>query len=256
MDALVATWLLVFVRVVSLLVTLPVFATLGVPRAVPVLTALGVTLLVAPGVEVVDTLALDRSILLAVAFEVAVGSLAGLSVRLIFTALALAGEVMSLQMGMAMAQLMDPMQRTQQSPVTSVASWIAGLTFVGADLHVACLHILSRGFVSLPPGSAVLTPDAIEAFVDAGETVFVLGVQLAGPVLALVFLVNVLVGVLGKLAPRMNVFFSVGPTLTSIGGVLLLAVALPALTLAVMDAVEPVIVALPMFLGAPTPGHP
>jgi flagellar biosynthetic protein FliR len=250
MDALVATWLLVFVRTVSLIVALPVFATLGVPRAVPVLTALGVTVLIAPGVEVVP-LAMDRSLILAVAYEVAVGSLAGLSIRVIFTGLALAGEVMSLQMGLAMAQLLDPMQRTQQSPVTSVANWVAGLAFIHADLHVFCLHVMSAGFAALPPGSAALTPDALQSFLDGIETVFVLGVQLAGPVLALVFLTNVLVGVLGKLAPRMNVFFSVGPTLTSIGGVLLLAVALPAVTLAVMDALEPALRSLPLYLDRP-----
>ena len=251
MDALVATWLLVFVRTVSLLMTLPVFATLGVPRSVPVLMALGITVLVAPGVGVVESLAFDRSLVLAVAFEVLVGSLAGLSVRLIFTGLALAGEVMSLQMGFAMAQLMDPMQRTQQSPVTSVATWVAGLMFIASDFHVACLHILSAGFAALPPGDAVLSTSAVESVLEVGDVVFALGVQLAGPAMALVLLVNVLVGVLGKLAPRMNVFFSVGPTLTSIGGVLLLGIALPSMTLALMDALEPSIRALPLFLGRP-----
>ena len=75
-----------------------------------------------------------------------------------------------------------------------------------------------------------------------------LGLQLAGPILVMVWLVNVLVAVLARLAPKMNVFFSVGMTLTSSLGILLLAVSLPWLIAVHHEAVRQAVAALGPWL--------
>jgi flagellar biosynthesis protein FliR len=62
---------------------------------------------------------------------------------------------------------------------------------------------------------------------DAVAATVVLGVQLAGPVVALVWMVNCFVAVLSRLAPNMNVFFSVGMVMTNVAGIMLFGIALP-----------------------------
>lgn len=248
MDAWIITFLLVFTRIVSLLGTMPVVSASGVPKSVPVMGALSVTVLLVLQLEPV-ALSADRHLIWAVFTEAALGIAAGLVVRAIFSAAAIASELMSMQMGLQMAQMFDPLQQAQQGPVASVANWIAALLFVSADLHVHALFALSDGLAHIPPGQATVDPAQLDLLLDTVGTAFMLGVQLSGPVLALVFLTNTLVGILGKIAPRMNVFFSVGPTLSSLGGIALFAYALPAFTHGLIDAIAEVVARLPLLLG-------
>ena len=83
------------------------------------------------------------------------------------------------------------------------------------------------------------------------EVAIHLGVQLAGPVLALVFFVNVLVAILARLAPRMNVFFSIGMTLTSVFGVLIIVPSLPWMLAIHSAALANAVERLSMLWGVP-----
>ncbi|MCA9491496.1 MAG: flagellar biosynthetic protein FliR, partial [Myxococcales bacterium] len=172
---------------------------------------------------------------------IALGAAAGLIVRAVFASLALAGELMSMQMGLQMAQLFDPVQGTQQGPVSVLSTLLASLVFLQLDLHATVLLLLVRGFETVPPGT--FDPLAVrgDLVIDAVGSTFRFGLQLSAPVLVLVLLINTLVGILGKLAPRMNVFFSVGPTLTTAGSIALLAQALPALLAAHADMLKDVL---------------
>jgi len=225
--AVLATTGLVFARVGALVLGMPVFSADGVPKAIPVFAALGVTLIVAPAQPLVETPDNLGLLIFALAGELLVGLLAGLTVRAIFASLAMASEIMAMQMGLAMATMLNPLEKQQSGPVGSLASWAATLTFIAQDLHLRCIEGVAASFHTMPAGTwdpnlALLRhlPEALEAAVH-------LGVQLAGPVLALVWFVNVLVAMLARLAPKMNVFFSIGMTVTSVLGILMMAPSLP-----------------------------
>lgn len=226
MTPLIGLAALVFVRIAGLFLALPVIDTNGVPKGVPVLLALATTALVLPNVDFPPA---GTQVFFALPGEIVVGVLGGLVVRAVFSSLALAGELMGMQMGFAMAQLFDPVQVTRQNPVSVLSTLLASLLFLTLDLHVHVLVALVDGFHTIPPGTFEVLSLRPEPLIEAVGFVFRYGLQLAGPVMVFVLLINVLVGMLGKLAPRMNVFFSVGPTLTAVGGVALLAQALPSL---------------------------
>ncbi len=214
---------LVFARIGALFVALPVLGTSGLPRGVTVLLALVTTALVVSHLE--PPTGVD--LLPGMVGEIALGACAGLVVRAVFASLALAGELMGMQMGLGMAQLFDPVQKTQQGPVAMLATLLASAIFLQLDLHADLLELLVRSFEAQPPGGFAVLGLGADPLIEAVEQSLRFGLQLASPVVVLVCLINVLVGILGKLAPRMNVFFSVGPTLTTIGGIGLLAVSLP-----------------------------
>lgn len=220
---------LVFTRIASLFATLPVVSATGVPKAVPVLLALATTALILP---TVGTFSSGSSLVMAMLGEVVLGAVAGLTVRAVFASLALAGELIGMQMGFAMAQMFDPVQRTSQSPVAMLSTMMAVAMFLQLNLHGTSLILLVDSFQAVPVGEFVILNLETAPFIDATGNIFRFGMQLSGPVIVLVLLINVLIGILGKLAPRMNVFFSIGPILTTGGGIALLAESLPSMLVA------------------------
>ncbi len=224
MSAALVTFVLVFARVSATLAALPVFSLQGMPRWVTALLALAATALVTTGIPAVDLTPGLATLGVALACELVLGAVQGLGVSAAFAALGVATDIMSSQMGMSFAAMFDPVNRAQETVLGALASWLAGLVFVGANLHGRCLEILARSFDALPPGAAGLPDTALlQAVIDC----FALGVQLAGPVVALVWMIHVLVALLARLAPRMNAFFSIGMTATGAAGLAMVLVALP-----------------------------
>ena len=144
-----------------------------------------------------------------------------------FASFTVGAEMLSRQTALGMSSFMDPVMNLGQSPLGIVGSWLAGVVFIAANQHLRVLEVLAASFDRVPPGATVEIGSLAEAVSGAVGTAIIVGVQLSGPLVALVFLVNVFIGILARLAPRMNVFFSVGMTLNSIVGIWLFAIALP-----------------------------
>ena len=225
-EAMLVSAGLCFARLVGLLSNMPVFSAQGVPRGVPVLTALGVTVMLWPALTPVMLDGLPR-LVLAFGAELLLGAVMALSLNAVFSAIAMASELMSMQIGLGLAIVLDPLQRSGNGSIGVLASWLAGLAFLGMGLHRDTLEIVAYSLTVVPPGSVGLPTDVTPNLIDSVGACLLLGIQLAGPVLALVWLVNSFVAVLGKLAPKMNVFFSIGLVLTSVAGIALLAFSLP-----------------------------
>ncbi len=229
--ATIVTGLLVFGRVGGLLLALPVFSAQGVPRHVTVFGALALTLVMGPVAPLAEDPRTLTVLVVGLGTEVLLGLLLGSVVRAVFGALALAAEVMSGQTGLAMATLFDPMLRSNQGTMGTFASWIAAAMFLGTGLHLQCIEVVAGSFQVVPPGGTTALLSSGVVLLEAIAATVVLGVQLSGPVVALVWMVNVFVAVLSRLAPNMNVFFSVGMVLTNVAGILLFGLALPYLLL-------------------------
>jgi flagellar biosynthetic protein FliR len=224
-DVLTATGL-GFCRVVGLVAGMPLFSAQGVPRSVPILTAIVLTVLLLPALPPTHIDGLPH-LVLATGSELMLGMVMALSLRAVFSAIAMASELMSMQIGMGLAIVLDPLQKSSNGTIGVMASWLAGLSFLGMGLHRRVLEIVAVSFASVPPGSSGMPVEAAPFVVESVGICLSLGIQLAGPVLALVWMVNCFVAVLGKLAPKMNVFFSIGLVLTSVAGIALLALSLP-----------------------------
>lgn len=224
---LLFTALLVFARLGGLLLALPVVSAQGVPRHVQVFGALILTLLVLPNVVLSPVAGTLGLMALALSAEIFVGVLMGSVVNAIFGAFALGCDVMSQQMGFAMANLFNPLQKTQQGAIATLGSWLAGLVFLGSGLHMMCIGVAVDTFQSVPPGGVSSLVEGSHVLMEAVADSITLGTKLAGPVLILVWLVNVFVAVLTKMAPRMNVYFSVGMILVNVVGLGLFGVSLP-----------------------------
>ena len=219
--------MLVFGRVGGLVFALPMLSAQGVPRMVQVMLAMAITVVITPVVPVAPEPGSLGLLMLSMAAEVSLGLFLAVGVAVMFGAFALGTEIMGLQMGLGMARLFDPLVKAQEGLLGALASWLAGLAFLLMGLHLECIMIVGESFSLAPPGVVSLPWEQFPSVVPLiGRSIW-LGVQLSAPVLALVWLVNVFVAVLAKLAPKMNVFFSIGMTISSVCGLVLFAVALP-----------------------------
>ena len=218
---------LVFCRISGLLYGLPVFNTVGVPKHVSVIASLVLTILIAPTVPVVDDPLTLGVIVLGFGGELILGWVLALTVRTIFAVMAVAAEIVSRQTAMGMAMFMDPVQKIQQSPLGVLSSWMAGLAFLSMGLHLTFIEGIAYSFQWVPPGSTGLVGPTAPILLEACRVAILVGFQLSGPLLALVMLVNSFIGIMAKLAPKMNMFFSVGMTLNSVVGILVFGMALP-----------------------------
>jgi flagellar biosynthetic protein FliR len=148
-------------------------------------------------------------------------------VRLVFGAIVLAGELISSQIGHGAALLYDPTTQIAQGPLATLSGLLASLVFVGTNLHLEVVQIIGHSFERVPPGQVadLIAPGGV--WITLAGWVIRAGLQLAGPALALVFLVNVFMGVIGRLAPSMNAFFGLGVILTMIFGELVFTLGMP-----------------------------
>jgi len=227
MIEVMITALLVFSRLAGMMRVLPVLSMAGTPKLYLLLTGFAITVTILPIVPLAPLSTTMGVLLFGMAGEILVGILMGSIVLAIFTSMTLAGEIMANQMSFSMATLFDPLMKSTDSTIGTICNWLAGLVFLGAGLHFTCIGIVAESFQVIPPGRVASIFEGMEFFVDAVSTSILIGVKLSGPVLILVWLVQIFVAILTKMAPRMNVYFSVGITLVNVAGLGLLGLSLP-----------------------------
>lgn len=150
--ALMATVLLVFARLGGLMFTMPVISMTGIPKHMPVFLSLILAILVVPNVPLAAPDATLGLMTMGLVGEMLLGVLMGSVVGAIFSAISMAADIMSMQMGLAMATLFNPLQRTQQGAVAGLAAWCAGMVFLGSGLHLICIGVVVESFDFIPPG--------------------------------------------------------------------------------------------------------
>jgi flagellar biosynthetic protein FliR len=223
----IVTALLVACRLGSAIMFMPIFSTMGVPKEARIGALMTLTLVITPIVPMAPDYATLPLLLLAVAAEVTVGVIMGGAVNLLFAAMSVGTELISMQIGLAMASFFDPMQKTTQSPLAILANLCAGMVFVLSDLHLVMIASVAESFQIVPPGQIEAPIKAGAVWLPMFTEMLQVGVGIAGPIVCLTFSVNLFVGLLMKLAPKMNVFFALGMIVTQMSGLLMIFLSFP-----------------------------
>lgn len=229
-----------FLRVLAMFSVAPVYSV----RSIPMRAKIGLAFLVAlsaqavlvdqPMISVNGTGALG-----AVLQQVGVGLAIGFAARLVFGCVELAGELIGLQMGLSFASFFDPMTNRQSSAVSSFMGNIATLLFVVINGHLMLLMAVIKSFEAFPADGNFLEALAQLKLYQLGADLFSSALWIALPVIGLLLFVNLMLGVISRVAPQMNIF-SVGfPVTLSIGllGVSLITPMLDQPVLALLERV-------------------
>ncbi|YAF54434.1 Flagellar biosynthetic protein FliR [Pseudomonas sp. E141] len=228
-DTQISTWVASFIlplfRVTAVLMSMPVFGTTLVPTRVRLYFALAITVVIAPGLPPMPPVnALDLSALMLVAEQILIGVLMGFSLQLFFQAFVVAGQIISIQMGMAFASMVDPTNGVNSAVIGQFLTMLVTLLFLAMNGHLVVFEVLTESFTTLPVGSAML----VNHFWDiAGKLGWVLGAAmvLVLPAITALLVVNIAFGVMTRAAPQLNIF-SIGFPLTLVLGLVIFWISL------------------------------
>lgn len=226
LQAFLSAGLLLTMRLASALVTMPVFNSPGIPARVKALLVLVLAVLLTPIAQAVPgaQLALTAPALLS---EVVVGLSFGLSLALLNEALLFAASLMSTAFSFSLANLLDPNSMVETEVLGTVLSWMGVLVLLAAGLHRTMLAALIRTLQTAPLGHVLNANHAGEALLKGASGIFLAGLQLAAPVVAAALLVEVAIGLVGRMAPALPAQIASVPIKTLISyGVLIGALAL------------------------------
>ncbi|MEN8190002.1 MAG: flagellar biosynthetic protein FliR [Thermodesulfobacteriota bacterium] len=154
--------------------------------------------------------------------EVLIGSMIGLIARLIFVAVELGGQVIGYQMGFAAANIFDPQNESQLSLISQFQNVFAILLFLALDGHHLFIRVTAHSFEILPPGMLNLQGEAVPFLIELSSKMFAIGIQFSAPILVILLLSGLILGVLARVFPQLNVFMisfplNIGITFTVIG---------------------------------------
>ena len=218
-----------FFRTLALLASLPVFGQRAVPMRLKIGFALFISLAAQPSLPAMPVVALDSpQAVLVIVQQLLVGVTLGFAVRIVFAAVELGGELIGLQMGLNFAGFFDPATAAQGTASGRFFGTLVAFLFVLSNGHLAVIAALVRSFEVFAVGDE---PFAFLRQMQAqqwGTEVFTLGLWIALPLVGMLLFVNLVLGVISRVAPQISVF-SVGFPITLAVGLIGMLVTLPLL---------------------------
>jgi flagellar biosynthetic protein FliR len=221
-------FLLVFFRLAGVFAFAPVLGHRSLPLAHRAGLAAGVALLLAP------VLGPSRSglgdtwlgLALAVAGEVFLGLAIGLVAAAIVATVRGAGEIIGFHMGLGLAAAYDPAMGQQATELTRFQETLALVLFLAVNGHHVLIQAVAASFRHVPAGSQFVSAGVAAGLLPLGGKVFRSSLELAAPVVGILFVVNVALALLTRVAPQMNIF-AVGIPVALAAGILGLVETLP-----------------------------
>ena len=213
------------VRLSALMLFAPFFGSAVIPARIKAVLVLALTFLLYPMVKSrLPVIPLEQWPQM-VFSELLVGLAVGIVTTLVFDAVQMAGQVLSVQMGYSLVTILDPNTQIESTVVATFHQTIAMLIFLRLDVHLWLLRAIGNSFEFLPPGQAHLSGSFTRGLLGAGASVIEIGVQIAAPVLSATLLADIVLGLLGKASPQLPLML-LGPAIKSLLGLCVLMAAL------------------------------
>jgi flagellar biosynthetic protein FliR len=218
-----------FLRVMAVFTSAPVFSSRAFPIRAKIALAFFVTVAMQASLPEMPIIGLnDPAALGAVFQQVGIGLSIGFAVRVVFSAVELAGEVVGFQMGLNFASFFDPTLNAQSSAVARFFGQMTALLFVVMNGHLMVLMAVNRSFHSFPVGQDFIQAlDHLKLY-QLGGDLFASALWIALPMVGMLMFTNFALGIISRVAPQMNIF-SIGFPITLVVGLVGIAVTLPML---------------------------
>jgi len=227
MDANILTWsvhqfqifLLIVMRVAFILFMMPLLGASNVPVIVKAGLTLTVSLTLLPVVQIHPSLFPSEpfQFVFFMIVECLIGFILGLTVKMLFAAIQLAGEFVGFQMGLAMAQVVDPQSGVGATLIAQFYYFLALLIFLSVNGHHWFFKALVQSFRLLPPGEIYLREGLFGYVVSLSTKMFVLGIKISAPVMAILILAEVAMGLVAKMVPQINILITSFPITIGLG---------------------------------------
>ncbi len=214
----VAFFALVLARLAGIFTAIPLFGGERVPMMIRAAVVLAMTLVCYPLLRSkAPQLPMDTvSLVILVAREMLIGVTLGIISQAIFAAAEFCGQLVGMQMGFSMASMFDPTMG--QVPLMSVFQvLLATLLFLTLNVHHLFIRAIIESYAAVPPGNWHMSAGLVTFLVKTTGEIFVLGVKLAAPVMVSLLATSVVLGIMARSFPQMNIFMVSMPLNVGIG---------------------------------------
>jgi flagellar biosynthetic protein FliR len=250
LDIWILAYMFPMARILGVMATAPIFNNDGMNMQTRLICGLAIAMALAPVLPPMPRMPADSwqagAILIQ---ETLIGTLMGFSLRIVFAALDVAGELTGMQMGLSFAVLYDPQTAGQTPVVTNFFALITTLIFLASNGHLLIIQLLAESYDLLPVSSQPFAADSLRTVVASGSTLFSLGLMMSMPIISALLIANIGLGVLTRVAPTLNLF-AVGFVVTLMSGFVVLALSMPYLGVALEKLFELCFLNLHYFLQA------
>jgi len=218
----VSRWVWPFTRIAGFFMVMPLFGTRLVTQRVRLILALATTAVIAPilpPMPVIESVGLQTMII--IAQQLLIGIALGFALEVLMQIFILSGQMVAMQTGLGMAQMVDPSNGVN---VAVVAQWFlifVNLLFISLNGHLIAIEIMADSFFTIPVGSGGLSGDTLMAIAELANWMFAAAIVLALPAVASMLVVNIAFGVMARLAPQLNIF-AVGFPVTMMLGLIVI----------------------------------
>lgn len=225
-------YLLITIRITGIFVAAPIFARSNIPNMLKIGLSMFTGLILLPLMGPSGAPEIQGFFQLAIysGIEFLIGILIGFLAFIYFSALYLAGTIIDTQMGFGMVNVFDPQTNTQIPVMGNFYNNLISLMFIIANGHHLLIRALVDSFKILPIGSSLFVGDSVvEKMIQIFMEFFILAVKFSAPVMVAILLANIVLGILARTMPQMNVFI-VGLPLKIVVGMIVVIVCLEYLT--------------------------
>ncbi len=221
-------FILVLTRVGAFFAASPVFSWESIPRRIKISIAILISIFFAGSMKSPvlgeETFVLEAGIL--ITSEAIYGLALGFTAAFIFAAVKLGARIAERQMGMAMANILDPLTGDNGQPVGMIIEIVFILLFLSANGHHMLLMTISKSYQSYPVGTVPDVKIMFDSIVGTSSLMLMLGLKMAGPIMGAFLLLMVVLAVLSKVVPETNILFLALPLRVGMG-LLMVGIFLP-----------------------------
>ncbi|KQW65726.1 flagellar biosynthetic protein FliR [Methylibium sp. Root1272] len=233
-----------FLRVLALFISAPVLSMRSVPVRVKVALAFFITVAAQASLPPMPVIALDSAQAFeAVVQQLVIGLALGFSARIVMAGIEFAGEMIGLQMGLNFAAFFDPISASQSTAVSRFFGTSAAWLFVVMNGHLLLTAAVIQSFHAFPVAAPEAAPLAFLSSLQPqlwGAEVFRLGLWIALPIITMLLFMNLVLGLISRVASQINIF--------AIGFPITLGVGLVGITLTLPFMEQPFTMALERML--------
>lgn len=217
-------FLLVFVRMISFFIAVPLFGIRNIPRT----TKIAIAFFTAAIMISVQPMTLDVSsaqiipYAILVVKEFLVGWIIGFGAYLAFSIITLAGQLIDYQIGFTMVNVFDPLSQVQITITGNLYYYLLLLMMLATNTHYILIKGLVNSFEWIPIGTSTFKIGLYTEIINFFGDFFIIALQIAAPMIGSMLIINVVLGILARATPQMNMFVVGLPLKLMVGLVVLL----------------------------------
>ena len=194
-------------RVGSFFLASPLFGYRIIPLQARIVVSFAISFLIYDKMNIPDINKVAGTQLMVIIFiELIIGVTSGLLLKIMFEASSLAGEKIAASTGLSFAGLIDPESGTQTPVISQILSLFMIVVFLSLDGHLLALSVILESYKVLPIGATNINMSMIQLGIDAGGLMFKFGALIMLPVVVGITLLNVVIGIVTRSAPTLNLF--------------------------------------------------